>query len=110
MAFLEVVTELSQEMLEGRDGTREHSQHLRLCVPSLRSSRLDEALPSVCLLSIGVTGVRNYMEIVYSKSFPRRLSHWFQTPDIRCIEYHSVCHDNACSTSTAVWTLYGLSH
>jgi hypothetical protein len=47
--LFEVVTELSQEMLEGRDCTREHSQHLRLCVPSLRSIRRDETLPSVWL-------------------------------------------------------------
>jgi hypothetical protein len=36
------------------------------------------------LLSIGVTGVRHYLETIYSKCSLRSLSHWLEATTISC--------------------------
>jgi len=58
------------------------------------------------LLTIGVAGIRYDFEIFQFKGVHCSLGHWLQTPDIRSIEYNACATINACSASTAVWTLY----
>jgi hypothetical protein len=45
------------------------------------------------LFSIGVAGVRHYLEAIYPKCSLCSLSHWLEAPNIRCIKDDSMCHD-----------------
>jgi hypothetical protein len=65
------------------------------------------------LLSIGVTGVRNYLEIVYSRAFLAASAIGFKHRISDASSTTACATINACSASTAVWTLYAgerLSH
>jgi hypothetical protein len=45
------------------------------------------------LFSIGVTGVRHYLETIYPKCSLCSLSHWLKATTISCIKYHGVRYD-----------------